>query len=174
MSLLTEIDFTDLRNLTDAIGEAVFRAIRAGKDEPNKVAQLTYRIPKEINQVTLNSKGYKLSAGGVFIHQRPYVFYNTNKCVELGDLLLISTVIDSQGPSRKAMLLQAKMFNELPAKPENQEQLELYNKWPQFQYKAKALQAFNNGYRKIEGLDLHSSAKYLLLAKEYGRLLGKR
>lgn len=101
----------------------------------------------------------------MFVHQRPYVIFGGTKSVELGDLLLISTVIGSTGIHRRAMLLQAKMFDDLPTSPDNKDQHELYKNWPPFQYKAKYLQTFNDGKREINDLDIHSSAKYLLLAK---------
>lgn len=169
--MIKDINDDDLIKIYRAIGIAISESIEKGKDEPNKVAQLTYRIPKNINGLKLTTKGYSLSVGGVFIHQRPYVTFkdsiksSVNKTVELGDLLLISTVIDSKGLQRRAMLLQAKMFDDLPTSPDNEDQHTLFNQWPAFQYKAKYLQIFNSGKREIKDLDIYSSAKYLLLAK---------
>lgn len=163
--MIKDINDADLRELYRAIGIAISESLIAGKDEPNKVAQLTYRIPKNINGLKLTTIGYSLSVGGVFVHQRPYVIFGGTKSVELGDLLLISTVIDSTGIHRRAMLLQAKMFDDLPTSPDNKDQHELYNQWPAFQYKAKYLHTFKGGKREINDLDIHSSAKYLLLAK---------
>lgn len=163
--MIKDINDDDLRKLYRAIGIAISESLIEGKDEPNKVAQLTYRIPKNINGLKLSTKGYSLAVGGVFVHQRPYVEFGATKSVELGDLLLISTVIDAKGTHRKAMLLQAKMFDDLPTSPDNKDQHDLYNQWPAFQYKAKYLHAFNAGMREIKDLDIYSSAKYLLLAK---------
>lgn len=165
MSVFGKIDYPDLRKLMRAISEAIDESIHEGNDEPAKVAQLTYRIPKYINGLSINSNGYKLSSGGVFIHQKPYVTFPAikyKKHVELGDLLLISTVIDGSKTTRKALLLQAKMFDELPITPDNPDQHFLYNEWPEFHYIAKAL---NKAGRKVAGFDLHSSAKYLLLSE---------
>ena len=163
--MIKDINDDDLRMIYRAIGIAISESIEKGKDEPNKVAELTYRIPNYINPIKLTTKGYSLSVGGVFIHQRPYVQFGGSKVVEIGDLLLISTVIDSRGTHRKAMLLQAKMFNKLPTSPDNKDQHDLYREWPAFQYKAKCLQSFNSGKREIRDQDIYSSAKYLLLAK---------
>lgn len=163
--MIKDLKDDDLRKLYRAIGIAIYESLIEGKDEPNKVAQLTYRIPKNINDLKLTTKDYSLSVGGVFVHQRPYVVFGGAKSVELGDLLLISTVIDSRGTHRRALLLQAKMFDDLPTSPDNKDQHELYKNWPPFQYKAKYLQTFNDGKREINDLDIYSSAKYLLLAK---------
>lgn len=164
--MIKDINDDDLRSIYKAIGAAISDSLAIGKDEPNKIAQLTYSIPKNINGLNLTTKGYSLSVGGVFIHQRPYVIFDSSKTVELGDLLLISTVMDSKsGINRRAILLQAKMFDDLPTSPDNKNQHELYNQWPAFQYKAKYLHTFNNGNREINDLDIHSSAKYLLLSR---------
>lgn len=163
--MIKDINDDDLIKIYESIGIAIYESLAIGKDEPNKVAQLTYRIPKNINGLNLTTNGYSLSVGGVFVHQRPYIFFDGGKKVELGDLLLISTVIDSKGTQRKAMLLQAKMFDSLPARPDNPNQHQLYREWPPFQYQAQYLRGVNNGNRRIADQDIYSSAKYLLLAK---------
>lgn len=161
----TQVDPKYLKDLYCVLHDAICKSIELGKDEPNKVAQMTYMIPKAVNNLKLNINGYLLKVGGVFVHQRPYVFFDGGKKVELGDLLLISTVIDSEGTQRKAMLLQAKMFDSLPATPDNPNQHQLYREWPPFQYQAQYLRKINDGNRHITDLDIYSSAKYLLLAK---------
>jgi hypothetical protein len=162
---LSQIKPKDLELLYFVLHDAISESTKLGKDEPNKVAKMTYKIPKALNDLKLNINGYLLKVGGVFVHQRPYVVFGDAKSVELGDLLLISTVIDSKGGiNRRAILLQAKMFDDLPITPD-EDQHDLYKNWPPFQYKAKYLHVFNDGKREIKDLDIYSSAKYLLLAK---------
>lgn len=73
--------------------------------EPHLVAALCYEIPKQINALSF-SGGYDLKVGSVFVHQRPRVKV-TNfpeqkpASVEIGDLLLISTILDKKTNSKK-------------------------------------------------------------------------
>jgi hypothetical protein len=168
MSVLSEISLGQSEELIDSLSDAILEAIQDGTNEPNVVSRLTYGIPKYVNKLNLLIDGFKLSTGGVFIHQTPKVTFagiSKQKSIEIGDLLLVSTVVDGKDTTQKAMLYQAKMFKELPVEPDNINQHKLYESWPKFEYVRSG--ALNGQKREVKGLDLYSSAKYLLLSKSY-------
>lgn len=175
MSLLSLINANQESDLVDALSKAILEAIQEGRNEPNIVAHLTYWIPTYVNKLKLNIDGFNLTAGGVFVHQTPKVTFNRikmkdgQKSIEIGDLLIISTLIDEKDTTkktitRKAILYQAKIFEKLPVTPDNKNQHTLYKIWPTFTY-VNSTPELNGQVRNINGLDLHSSAKYLLLKK---------
>lgn len=156
------------------LARVVFRAIRDAfnnpmSTEPQLVAKLVYELPNKINSITL-SQGRKISAGGVFVHARPLVTCSTfpektPKSVEIGDLLLIYTLVTKgKIDERRALLLQAKMTDCIPATPDNRNQWHLYEKWPQFTYAARS-GALNGSQRFICEPDMYDAAKYLLISR---------
>lgn len=168
MSLMCSISDAESNQLTMALIKAVNDAIATGKDEPDIVARLTENIP---NQCKLVKKvgSYDVSVGGVFIHQTPKVHFEGMKknSIELGDLLLISTVKKLSGDTkRKALLLQAKIITKLPViDTGNDDQHKLYRDWPVFEY-VRSSPALNGKTRCITGYDLYPAAKYLLFSKQ--------
>ena len=168
MSLLSQINDKDATRLHSALSDAIQDAVENGKSEPSIVAQLTYGIPTFVNDLGLNIGKYTLKVGSVFIHQTPKVTFHgmvKQKSIEIGDLLVINTIIDKKSVTRKAILYQAKMFKKrLPSKPGNKKQHLLYEKWPIFEY-INSTPELDGKQRKVIGLDLYSSAKYLILKK---------
>lgn len=166
MSLISKLDSTSEQKLVFALQTAIDAAVKKGKYEPGIVANLTYFIPKHVNKLNLGAgSGAKITAGGVFIHQTPKVTFagiKKQKSIEIGDLLLINTFINGSLVTRKAILYQAKLFKSLPVRPDNLNQHILYEKWPDFEY-VNSGPLLNGKRRNVTGLDLHSSAKYLLL-----------
>lgn len=63
---------------------------------------------------------------------------------------------------RRALLLQAKKINRIPAAPDNKNQWHLYARWPKFKYAARS-GALRGKSRYIKEPDMHDAAKYLLL-----------
>lgn len=167
MSLIHNTPNKLREDLENAIRDAIHTAVVSGTDEPSTVAQLTYQLPKKINGVGLSVAGWNLKCSGVFIHQSPFVTFNSmvkQKRIEIGDLLLVSKVTDGKRVRRKAILYQAKMYNKLPVSPDNKNQHFLYHYWPRFRYTHSKKQ-LNGKIRKVTGRDLYSAAKYLLINK---------
>lgn len=168
MSYISTIDPKSADSLSFGLRDAIEKAILNGHSEPSMVANLTYEIPKEINSRSIGAgAGFSVRVGGVFVHQTPRVTFPgivDNKYIEIGDLLLISTIKSGKQTFHKAMLYQAKKPKTFPAVPDNQDQHYLYQYWPEFEY-VKSRKELNGKVRSVVGLDLHSAAKYLLLAK---------
>jgi hypothetical protein len=61
------------------------------------------------------------------------------------------------------MLFQAKIFKNLPVKPDNPDQYHLYAYWPPFEYTRSS--KLNRAQRHIFGPDIHGGTKYLLIRK---------
>lgn len=180
MALRPRLTVRESEQLAIALFDAIHDAILTGIDEPSRVAHLAQNIPNYLKKIKFLNN-YSLSVGSVysipgsvFIHQTPKVTFkdiSLNKktgkpgSIEIGDLLLLVTIKDLQGNvSRKAMLLQAKMFDSIPlGKTGNDDQHELYQKWPIFKYIHGILK---NQHRYIYGFDIYSSAKYLLLNED--------
>ena len=164
MSLISMLGSSDQQMLAFALQTAINSAITKGTSEPDVVARLTYLIPKNVNGLKLRA-AVNIKVGSVFIHQTPKVKFSgmvAQKYIEIGDLLLINKYINGSKITRKAMLYQAKIFKKLPVKPDNINQHELYQNWPDFEY-VNSTALLNGQKRSVKGLDLHSSAKYLLL-----------
>lgn len=95
MSMLSLISRQQRFDLANALSNAIRDSIQNGKHEPDVVAHLTYLIPKHVNELNLVIGGYKLSTGGVFIHQTPRVTFDgmvDQNYIEIGDLLFINTI----------------------------------------------------------------------------------
>ena len=162
-------DGSDLIQIKSAIANAVHNAFSNLKDsEPQLVANLVWQLPKQINEIKL-SGNIKISAGGVFVHSRPLVTCTsfptkTPSSVEIGDVLLIRTlVVDGGVKQKQALLLQAKKAKSIPAKPDNVNQWHLYEKWPRFTYAARSGDLAGKK-RYIQEPDMYDAAKYLLIA----------
>lgn len=160
---------SDYDNLLVAIHDAFRAAFRDPKQrEEQLVANLVWRLPKQLNDVTL-SGGNSLRTGGVFVHRQPLVKADSfpdakNKSVEIGDLLLLRTAYHNGClVDRRAMLLQAKKTKKLPARPDNKNQYHLYADWPRFEY-VQSTPRLNGQRRHIRGFDVHNAAKFLLIS----------
>lgn len=130
--------------------------------EPQLVANLVWQLPLCINKLPSR---IGIKAGGVFVHQRPYVTFLTPSpaTVEIGDLLLIRTlVINGKIEEQRALLLQAKKTKHMPATPDNANQWFLYEQWPSFTYSPK-YKGLAGKTRHIREPDMYDAAKYLLI-----------
>ncbi|CDQ12148.1 conserved protein of unknown function [Acidithiobacillus ferrivorans] len=160
----------DMMQIGGAVAGALFNAFKnPDLPEPQLVANLVWELPNEINKINLAGTA-KVSAGGVFVHAQPFVacksFPKTKpKSVEIGDLLLIRTLVEKKAVvERRALLLQAKKSDSIPATPDNKNQWHLYEQWPSFTY------AINSGLlkgkkRHIKEPDMYDAAKYLLIGQ---------
>ncbi|GAB3390706.1 hypothetical protein [Lysobacter fragariae] len=158
----------DKARLAGAVADALHEAFRNLKlSEPQLVANLVSALPKRVNQISF-SGSTKVKAGGVFVHARPFVAcdsfpVSSPKSVEIGDLLLIRTlVVNGQVKERRALLLQAKKVDRIPATPDNKNQWHLYEQWPRFTYAARS-GGLTGKKRRIKEPDMYDAAKYLLI-----------
>ena len=161
----------DMRLIGDAIAAALLDAFKDPKlSEPQLVANLVRELPKHINSIRLSGTT-KVSAGGVFVHARPFVTCTSfpvakPSSVEIGDLLLIRTlVVNNKVDERRALLLQAKKADSIPATPDNQNQWHLYEQWPQFTYSPRSGRLTGKS-RHIKEPDMYDAAKYLLIGTD--------
>lgn len=161
-----KIDQHGYCQLLHATGSAIQKALIVPTlHEPQLVANLAWHLPDTINSLKL-SKGLSVKSGAVFVHAQPLVTSQSfpdkkPESVELGDLLLLRR--NANGGNQRAMLLQAKKFQKLPATPGNQNQHHLYALWPFFEY-TRSTEALNGQRRHIFGPDIYDAAKYLLIA----------
>lgn len=161
----------DIHHLGDAICNALHRALHDHtKPEPQLVANLVFELPKQINMITPTGTT-KVRAGGIFVHAQPFVTCKSfpdsiPKSVEIGDLLLIRTLVKNNTViERRALLLQAKKAKSIPAVPDNENQWHLYERWPEFTYASKSVE-LTGKIRHIKEPDMYDAAKYWLLGSE--------
>lgn len=87
--------------------------------------------------------GIHLSIAGVFCHGRPQVIFDSNgkKCqVELADLLIVHCHRSVKRTQSRAILIQAKMSLDGSHRlPTGDEQLDLFTRWPAFNFVGKVL-----------------------------------
>lgn len=160
----------DMIQIGDAVAAALSNAFKNLKQtEPQLVANLVFEFPREINKIKLSGTK-KLTAGGVFVHSRPFVtcksFPNsTPASVEIGDLLLIRTlIVNSKVAEKRALLLQAKKTNGISTVPDNPNQWHLYEQWPAFTYAPRS-GGLTGKPRHIKEPDMYEAAKYLLIGQ---------
>ena len=158
----------DMLQIGSAVSCALSNAFKnPNQSEPQLVANLVFEFPREINKVQLSGKT-KITAGGVFVHARPFVacksFPNPSPAsVEIGDLLLVRTLaVNGKVAEKRALLLQAKKANSIPAVPDNKNQWHLYEQWPGFTY-ADRSGGLKGKRRHIKEPDMYDAAKYLLI-----------
>jgi len=161
--MLVKFSSADYSKIETAISSAIASVLsRSGLNEPAIVAYLTWELPNAINKLGLSG----ISAGGVFVHQRPLVSYDKmpdpkHKSVELGDLLLVSTrVKKGKVDERRALLLQVKKVKDIFKHPDNLNQWRLYADWPSFHYACPPLKG---KHRYITEPDMYDAAKYMLI-----------
>lgn len=129
-----------------------------------------FQLPKFINTIQF-SGATKVAAGGVFVHARPFVtcasFPSASPAsVEIGDLLLIrALVVNGKVEERRALPLQAKKTDGIPAAPDNKNQWHLYEQWPGFTYATRS-GGLNGKKRHIKEPDMYEAAKYLLIGSD--------
>lgn len=160
-----------MTELHDAICSALQKALRnSALPEPQLVANLVWELPKYINTISMPG-AMKVSAGGVFVHARPFVAtasfpQASPKSVEIGDLLFIRTLVQGDAVAeRRALLLQVKKVAGIPAVPDNENQWHLYEKWPAFTYASRSGGLAGKG-RRISEPDMYDAAKYLLIGAD--------
>lgn len=134
------------KKIKKAINETIDETLEKNLFEPYLIKILIEKLVNNLNSIK-NKKNddiyFNIYSGGIFIHQRPKVKNIENKnwkngkgSVELGDLVLINTIV-RQGCiiKRAALLMQAKKgkINKI-INPNNAYQLDLYTNWPRFEY----------------------------------------
>lgn len=150
-----------------AVHRAVSKAFQSTtQSEPQLVANLVWQLPHFINQIKFHGTS-SVRAGGIFVHAQPFVSFPeiTPKSVEIGDLLLVRTLVENNMiVERRALLLQAKKVKRIPAIPDNQNQWHLYELWPCFTYARSG--SLNGKKRHIKEPDMYDAAKYLLIGSD--------
>jgi hypothetical protein len=164
---MKHLRYCDVVMIGKTVHEALHYAFQdRSRSEPQLVANFVWALPNFIKKNEAKFSGAtKIKAGGVFIHSRPLVTYDVSfpRTVEIGDLLLIRTlVINKNIKEQRALLLQAKKAKIIPAQPDNQKQWSLYEKWPRFTY-ARGSGALKGKKRHINEPDMYDAAKYLLI-----------
>jgi len=154
--------------LEDVIDEALVDAfLDPSQSEPQLIANLVWYLPRYLNSIKPRS-GVSIQSSGVFVHGQPFVkctpFPNpTPQSVEIGDLLLLRTgLVNGRVSEQRALLLQAKKFQDPHKTPDNPNQHHLYDVWPTFEY-VRSTPALNGKKRHITGNDVHLGTKYLLI-----------
>lgn len=162
---------SEMIEIVDAVHRAVSKAFQnTTQSEPQLVANLVWQLPHFINQIKFQGT-YSVRAGGVFVHAQPFVTCvsfpeKTPKSVEIGDLLLVRTLVENNVVvERRALLLQAKKAKRIPAIPDNQNQWHLYEQWPTFTYASRS-GGLTGKTRHIKEPDMYEAAKYLLIGQD--------
>ncbi|WP_029147664.1 hypothetical protein [Methylophilus sp. 5] len=173
----SHFSFEEKMRLANATADALYDAFANLKlSEPQLIANLVSEFPKHLNAIRLSGTT-KIKAGGVFVHARPFVTCSSfpkpsPKSVEIGDLLLIRTlVVSGKVEERRALLLQAKKADRIPVTPDNQNQWHLYERWPRFTYASRS-GSLTGKSRCIKAPDMYDAAKYLLIGSEHTLLNG--
>lgn len=169
----------DIERLGDAVEHALHDAFRdLTRSEPQLIANLVAALPKCVNGISLSGPA-KIKVGGVFVHAQPFVSCasfpdKTKVSVEIGDLLLIRTLVVNQKiGERRALLLQAKKADSIPTIPDNPNQWHLYEQWPRFTYAARS-GGLTGKARHIKEPDMYDAAKYLLIGTDVAALYWHR
>lgn len=164
---MTFLSSSEMLSIADAVSNAIFRSFQANSSEPQLVANLVWQLPHHINQIQFQGPS-KVSGGGIFVHAKPFVTCSSfpqikPKSVEIGDLLFIRTLVEKNVVvERRALLLQAKKVNSVPATPDNDNQWHLYERWPAFTYALRS-GGLTGKPRYINEPDMYEAAKYLLI-----------
>ena len=136
------IDETLKKEIREKIEKAINETLKNNLSEPHLIKILIDELVNNLNSIKNKKNGnifFNIYSGGIFIHQRPKVKNIKNKnwkngkgYVELGDLLLINTIVyELDIIQRSALLMQAKKGNiNKIITPDNYEQLDLYTTWP--------------------------------------------
>lgn len=134
--------------------------------EPQLIANLVHHFSSANFRQQSN---VSIRTGGVFIHSQPFVQCDNfpepaPASVELGDVLLISTLVRNNAvESRQAMILQAKKISGPGPLIDNKNQYHLYSTHPSFVY-VRSSPDLNGQRRRIAGFDVLDATKYLFIA----------
>lgn len=138
---------------------------RCRPQEPDYIFALSTQFTKEFfNILVAVFPDYDFSISSVYCHQKPIVDIGLDKKTELGDILFVYA--DRREDGKKilnSLLLQAKVSNHpsLRVQLSEKHQLELYRKWPEFEYcRAGRL---NGQKRNILPKTINDGAQYLLI-----------
>ena len=156
----------DRLNLEHAVFDAVRNAFNDHHlPEPQLVANLAWHLPQRLRNSQFAQ--LHLGVGSVFIHGQPLVHSPrfpkpSTKSVELGDLLLVRTLVQHGTPvERRALMLQAKKSQKPTVKPDNENQWFLYERWPLFTYqRGKTL---SGQCRHVRERDMNRASQYLII-----------
>lgn len=166
------------KEIRKKIKKAIDETLKKSLSEPYLIKILIEKLVNNLNSIK-NKRNYDIDfniySGGIFIHQRPKVKNIENKnwkngkgYVELGDLLLINTIVyDLNIIQRSALLMQAKKGNiNKIITPDNYEQLDLYTTWPEFEYVSGGIlkgQKRHIDREQDSNKDIDNGAKYLFI-----------
>jgi hypothetical protein len=149
-----------------------WRRVGRQPQEPDFIADLVTVTMPDVYKILSNllqASGIQSSMVAVFCHQSPKVRYQGmlgNNC-ELGDLLIAHVHIDAHGHVfRNSLLLQAKVSTHIPHILQRaDDQLNLYELWPEFEYTSPA--RLTSQTRKVLPENSHAGGKYLLINSQY-------
>lgn len=175
MNSISNLIYKDLqKEIRKKIKKALrktFKTRKTNLNEPYLIKNLIYKLVKQLNSIKKRSY-FHIYSGGIFIHQRPKVKkilnnWNDGKgSVELGDLVLINTiVINNCIIKRTALLMQAKKgdINKI-INPDNVHQLDLYTNWPEFEYvSGRGLKNKRRHINRDKDKDIDNGVKYLFI-----------
>ncbi|MFC4487241.1 hypothetical protein [Tepidiphilus baoligensis] len=163
-----------LLDFVDSIFISMFEATRLSlkkTEEPDFVAMLvkhgTRLIANALHKV-IKPHGISLKVSSVFCHQKPIVSFdksNNETCAcEIGDVLIAHIHNDGKYQKKMALLLQAKMVENIPFYIDklNNPQYYLYHHWPIFTYK-RSIKHLKGKKRNICPKGYHLGAQYLLI-----------
>lgn len=138
---------------------------RSKPQEPDYVVALTEKFTGELYRILrVMFPNKKFSVTGVYCHQKPIVDINYGKRPELADLLMVYVDTDCKGQKIfNSLLLQAKISQtqEMKVSSGDLHQLELYKKWPEFEYHRAG--KLNGETRNILPKTITTGAQYLLI-----------
>lgn len=172
------IDETLKEEIREKIEKAINETLKNNLSEPHLIKILIDELVNNLNSIKNKKNGnifFNIYSGGIFIHQRPKVKNIKNKnwkngkgYVELGDLLLINTIVyELDIIQRSALLMQAKKGNiNKIITPDNYEQLDLYTTWPEFEYVSSGILKGKKRHIDREqdsNKDIDNGAKYLFI-----------
>ncbi len=123
---------------------AAWHAAHLHQGTPNEVACIKNLVEVALPRIdavwrrALDPVGMRARMQGVVCHGHPWVRYAgaPARC-ELGDFLLVHDHRSGSGSlKRRAVIVQAKVFHPTGVRARNSVQLELYKKWPRFNYES--------------------------------------
>lgn len=162
--MMNNIDLDSYIQLISKLSK-ILEDVSIKQSEPRVVADLL----KGLSGLNVKSSDgwFDISTSGVFVHANPFVSSTHFPCkqpssVEVGDLLLIVTIINGNQEEHRAMLLQAKKTSKILTTPGNDNQWFLYQQWPKFRYKSRSGSLYGKT-RYIKEPDMYDAAKYLLI-----------
>lgn len=142
----------------------------ASPQEPDFIASLCLHFTPSLFKIlktTFPKK--KFAVTSIYCHQKPLADIGHSKSPELGDILFVYIHTNKIGAKKlNSLLFQAKISISTSESIDSADfhQLELYTKWPDFQYKRAG--GLNGTRRCIVPKAINDGAQYLLINKASG------